>query len=65
MGFEYPEYAAIFNKGDDKLLVDTYFDENIIFSGTGRETKSREGVLKFFDVGSIAFNVAMLTLIGP
>jgi len=47
MGFEYSEYAALFNKGDDKLLVDTYFDEDIIFSGTGRETKGREGLLKF------------------
>ena len=43
MGFEYSEYAALFNKGEDKVLVDTYFDENIIFSGTGRETKGREG----------------------
>jgi hypothetical protein len=47
MNFNYSEYAALFNKGNDQALVDRYFDNDIIFSGTGQETKGHVALMKF------------------
>ena len=47
MNFNYSEYAALFNKGNDQALVDRYFDNDIIFSGTGQETKGHVALMNF------------------
>ena len=47
MAFNYSEYAALFNKGDDQALMDKYFVKEIVFSGTGQETKGHEALMTF------------------
>ena len=45
--FDYSEYEALFNTGDDQALVDRYFADDVIFTGGTREYRGREELLKF------------------
>jgi len=47
MAFQYHEYAALFNKGDDVKLIDKYFDDNVVFTGSSGPLRGREALLKF------------------
>jgi len=48
-GFDYDEYIAAFNSGDDRALIERYFHADFEFVGTTRAYKGRAEFLKFLD----------------
>jgi hypothetical protein len=48
-GFDYDEYIAAFNSGDDRALIERYFHPDFEFIGTTRAYKGRAEFLKFLD----------------
>ena len=44
---DYKAYEALFNTGDDDALVDTFFDDDVLFSGGEREYRGAEQLRGF------------------
>lgn len=47
IGFDYDQYIHDFNTGDDKDLVERWFDPEIVFIGTARKYEGRDALLGF------------------
>jgi len=47
MTFDYVEYEALFNTGDDNALVDRYFDKDIVFQSSSQAMKGHAELRKF------------------
>ena len=45
--FDYDEYIALFNTGDDEALVARFYDEDVIFAGANRDGRGRQALLRF------------------
>lgn len=43
----YDDYIALFNTGDDAALVETYFADDLVFSGGSREYHGKQALLDF------------------
>ncbi len=43
----YDNYIALFNTGDDAALVETYFADDLVFSGGSREYHGKQALLDF------------------
>jgi hypothetical protein len=61
MTFDYTEYEAIFNRGDDDALLEKYFDEEIIFSGSSSESKGKPALKTFLDRVPMSVNRILTT----
>lgn len=46
---DYDEYIRVFNTGDDALLLERFFDENVTFSGGTRSFQGRAELKGFLD----------------
>lgn len=47
MALDYEAYEACFNTGNDELLVEKFFDDNVIFTGGARDYKGKQQLLDF------------------
>jgi hypothetical protein len=44
---DYDRYIAVFNSGDDDVLVDTFFADDIVFTGGTREHRGKTSLREF------------------
>lgn len=49
MAFDYSDYVALFNTGDDAALVDRFFHDDITFTGGTRIHRGKDGLLGFLN----------------
>jgi hypothetical protein len=47
--FNYDEYIALFNTGNDTALVDRFFDDDILFTGGTREYRGKAALMGFLN----------------
>jgi hypothetical protein len=47
IGFDYAEYIDSFNRGEDRDLVERWFDPDVVFIGTTRKYEGRDAMLRF------------------
>jgi ketosteroid isomerase-like protein len=47
--FNYNEYEALFNTGDDAALIARFFDDDVVFTGGTREYRGKAELKKFLD----------------
>ena len=45
--FDYDEYVRVFNTGDDEVLIDRFFADDLEFSGGTRDYKGKDGLRQF------------------
>lgn len=46
---DYNDYIRVFNTGDDALLLERFFDENVTFSGGSRTYEGKAALKGFLD----------------
>jgi ketosteroid isomerase-like protein len=47
--FNYDEYVALFNTGNDAALIDRFFDDDVVFTGGNRDYRGKGELKTFLD----------------